>query len=458
MRIELACPFTVKEIAVAVGCPAPEAGKRMIEAVTTDSRLVKPGDLFVALRGERTDGHHYLTEAVARGALLLLSEEVFPGALTVKSTRKALGMLASYSLRKERPCVIVITGSVGKTGVKDAVAAVLSSQYRVSKTNENLNNDLGVAYTVLSRRKKTEYLVLELGTNHPGEIAPLSSLVSPDIGIITLIGSAHIGAFGSRESILREKADILAGMHGGPLFLNGDDPLLRTLHHDGKTVFVSAKDRGDFRAEGIYTSRFGTSYTLCTPEERRRVFLRGTGISRIYSSLFALAVGSHLGIPLSSAVDALRLVGYAPGRQTVEAVGGILLIDDSYNASPESVKEALRLLSDLAGDRPRYAVLGDMLELGEAAPELHREVGRTTAAHADFLLAFGELSDYIREGALSAGMAPEAIAVFPDHRAVSAALKTQLSDGDTVLVKASHALGGGRIADMLRTRGKANKL
>ena len=454
MRIELAFPFTGGESASALGCAPPPGGETVIRAITTDSRLILPGDLFVALRGERTDGHRFLSEAKERGALLFISEEPFPNALTVKSTRKALGLLASHSLEKERPRVIAITGSVGKTGTKDAVASVLSKQYRVYKTSENLNNDLGVAYTVLSRHRGTEYLVLELGTNHPGEIAAQSKLVSPDIGIITLIGSAHIGAFGSKENILKEKAGILAGMHGGPLFLNRDDPYLRTLCYDGKTVLVATKEGGDFRAEGIYTSRFGTSYTLCTPGEKRRVFLRGTGISRIYSSLFALAVGTHLGIPLSSAVEALRLLGYAKGRQTVESVGGILLIDDSYNASPESVLEALRLLSGLAPGRPRYAVLGDMLELGDAAPELHKEVGRMAAANADFLLAFGEMAEWIREGALSAGMAPEATSVFPDHQAVTVALGKQISDGDIVLVKASHSLGGEKVADMLRGRGK----
>lgn len=458
MRIELAFPFTAQEVAEAVGCPIMAAEETVIRAITTDSRLVLPGDLFVALRGKRADGHRYLSEARAKGAALLISEEPFPGSLNVKDTRGALGHLAAFSLKKRRPLVIAITGSVGKTGAKDAVAAVLSKQYRVYKTSENLNNDLGVAYTVLSREYETEQLVLELGTNHPGEIAALSRLVSPDLSIITLIGTAHIGAFGSKENILREKADILAGMNGGPLFLNGDDPYLRSLRYEGKTVLVSTGEVGAFRAEGIYTSRFGTSYTLCTPDERRRVFLRGTGISRIYSSLFALAVGTHLGVPMPAAVEALRTVGYARGRQTVEAIGGILLIDDSYNASPESVKEALRLLSGLAAGRPRYAVLGDMLELGDAAPELHREVGRTAANHADFLLAFGALSDRIREGALSAGMAPEAVSVFPDCEAVIAALEKQISDGDVVLVKASHTLGGDRIADKLRARGRAHKL
>ena len=247
-------------------------------------------------------------------------------------------------------------------------------------------------------------------------------------------------------------------MEGGPLFLNGDDAYLRTLCHGNRAVLISVKGEGDFRAEGIYTSRFGTSYTLCTLNERKRVFLRGTGISRIYSSLFALAVGAHLEIPLSAAIEALRLSDYARGRQTVEEIGGILLIDDSYNASPESVSEALRLLSTIAPGRPRYAVLGDMLELGEAAPELHREVGRKAAVSADFLLAFGALAEWIREGALSAGMAPEAISVFPDHEAVTEALIKQISDGDVLLIKASHALGGGKIADMLRSRGKAHKL
>ncbi len=458
MRIELSKPLCGKEIGDALGVNAAAFEKQEFSAICTDSRLVMPGDMFFALRGEREDGHRYTSEATARGATLLVTEEAVTGALVCKNTREALCQLAAARKKEQEIPVVAITGSVGKTGAKDAIAAVLGARYRVHKTKGNQNNDLGVAYTLLSCPCDSEVMVLELGSNHPGEMEQLSRLVRPDVGVITAIGRAHMGAFGSIEAILREKASLCAGMKKGPLILNYDNPYLASLSSFYPVLSVGTGENADFLAKGVFSSRFGTSYTLHTKTSTKRIFLRGTGRPRIYASLFAVATAHHFGIPLPSTAEALFRMEYAEGRQNIEEVGGLLLIDDAYNASPESMEEGLRLLSSVAAGRVRYAVLGDMLELGDCAAELHREVGRTAAANAEKLYAFGSYAEEMAKGASLGGMTKENIHIFPDAASVISAIIPKLSDGYVVLVKASHALGGSSIAEAIRARGRYGSL
>ena len=458
MRIELSKPFCGKEIGAALSVDAAAFEKQEFSAICTDSRLVMPGDMFFALRGEREDGHRYISEATARGAALLVTEEAAPGALVCQSTREALCRLAAARKKELEIPVVAVTGSVGKTGAKDAISAVLGTRYRVHKTKGNQNNDLGLAYTLLSCPLDSEVMVLELGSNHPGEIEQLSRIVRPDVGVITSIGRAHMGAFGSIEAILREKASLCVGMEKGPLILNYDNPYLASLTSCYPILSVGTGESADFLAKGIFSSRFGTSYTLHTKTSTKRIFLRGTGRPRIYASLFAIAAAHHFGIPLPSTVEALFRMEYAEGRQNIEEVGGLLLIDDAYNASPESMEEALRLLSSVAAERVRYAVLGDMLELGESAALLHREVGRQAAANTEQLYAFGAYAEEMAKGALEGGMPGENVHTFPDATSVISAIMPKLSDGYVVLVKASHALDGSSIAEAIRARGRYGRL
>ena len=450
MRIELAYPLCAGEISEAVGAPCPIAADTVIPAITTDSRLTMPGDLFIAISGKTYDGHLFLGDAKRRGAALLLAEADGSNGLTVKSTRNAIGSIAAYSLRKNRIPVIAITGSVGKTGTKEAVGAVLGAQLRIHKTAENQNNELGVAYTVLSRKRDDELMILEFGTNKKGEIASHAAIAPPDVAIITRIGSAHIGAFGSREAILAEKSDIYKGMSEGLVLLNGDDPYLRELSPQIPVYYVGTSDGCDLAARKVFFSRYGASYTLLEESRERRIFLRGAGRPQIYASLFALGCAAHFGVRLDLAADALFRMPRPEGRQSIRSIGGILLIDDAYNASPESTEEALNLLFSLPAVGRRYAVLGDMLELGAMSEALHREIGKQAAAAADCLFAFGQYAAVMAEGATEAGMPREYIATFADAEACLAALRPRLTDGDTVLVKASHALNGSAIVRGLR--------
>ena len=445
MRIELAYPMTAGELASVVGSPCPIVSDTVITAITTDSRMIRAGDLFVAIRGKNHDGHLFLGDAKKQGASLLLAARSGTDILSVEDTQGALSAIAAHTLRKHPVPIVAITGSVGKTGTKEAVGAVLGTRFRVHKTLENQNNELGLAYTLLSRKKDTEAMVLEFGTNNRGEIAGHAAIAPPDVAIITAIGTAHIGAFGSREAILSEKSDIYKGMSEGLLVLNGDDPLLKGLSPEIPVCYVGTGDGCDLAARKVFFSRYGVSYTLCTKKLENRIFLRGVGIPRIYASLFALAVGAHFGVREDLAADALFRMPEPKGRQSILNVGGILLIDDAYNASPEAMAEALRLLLTLPTAGRRYAVLGDMLELGGMSEELHHEVGLLAAKSADLLYSFGDYASCMADGAAEGGMPQERIFTFEGAEACLAFLKPRLTDGDTVLVKASHSLGGAEI-------------
>lgn len=293
-------------------------------------------------------------------------------------------------------------------------------------------------------------MVLEFGTNSKGEILRHTKAAPPDVAVITAIGSAHIGAFGSKEAILAEKADICRGMTDGLLLLNGDDAYLRRLSPTIPVRYVGMSEGCDLRARDVFSSRYGSSYTLSRAGGEHRVFLRGVGTPRIYTSLFALAIAEHFGISEEIATGALFRMPEAEGRQSILKVGGILLIDDAYNASPEAMEEALHLLRSLPTVGLRYAVLGDMLELGALGDTLHRSVGMRAAKIADRLYTFGKYAEAMAEGAKEAGMPHGAIHTASDAEACLAALKPRLSDGDTVLVKASHTLGGDRIVRGIR--------
>ena len=450
MRFELAYPMTASELSFAAEATCPIDRERVISAITTDSRLVRSGDLFIALRGQAQDGHHYIEDAKRLGAALIIAEAEGIGTACVTDTGRALGNIAAHSLRKNRIPVVAITGSVGKTGAKDAVAAALGARMHVHKTADNQNNDFGVSYTILSRRREDEIMVLEFGTNNKGEILHHAKIAPPDIAIITAIGSAHIGAFGSKEAILAEKSDIYHEMRDGLLLLNGDDVYLKRLTPTIRTRYVGMNTECDLRADKTFFSRYGISYTLIEGGKEQRIFLRGAGIPRIYASLFAIAAAEHFGIRKELAIGALYRMPETEGRQHILSVGGILLIDDAYNASPEAMSEALRLLSSLPATGRRYAVLGDMLELGDLSEALHRGVGMEAAKSADRLYCFGRYASAVADGAKIAGMPSEAIRITDDAEACLSMLKPCLSDGDTVLVKASHALGGERIVSGIR--------
>ncbi len=403
-----------------------------ISTLVTSSREIEHGDLFCALRG-KDDGHRYIAEAAKRGAVAVLAERLTEAPIPhmiVPSVREALGAWAAASARKQGLLRIGVTGSVGKTTVKDALHATLSPFLSVHATYQNHNNDLGLPFTILSAPKETRACICEIGINHTGEMAPLSKILSPHISIITCIGHAHIGAFGTREGIAKEKIDILThAVDGGLLLVPATEPLLafippRSIRR--QAIFPFSDD--DFRKYGI-------------PPQKNDV-------PRSFAFAYAAAVGTALGLSERELALGLSQILRLTSRRKEESVGTMCFIDDGYNASPESMMAALIYLSEKTDGR-RVCVLGDMLELGEESSKYHHAMGRFAARHSDLLFFFGEFSEAYAAGATAAGAkelrgaltdAPQFCVLKGARGDLGATISSCLRPKDTVLFKASRAL------------------
>lgn len=430
-------------------------------AVTTDSRLVEKGDIFIALKGKKQDGNDFLEEALARGAALLVGEKPFPSSLTVTDSALFLARLASLHLSIKRPYVVAITGSVGKTTTKEYVARALSVRYKVHRTEENENNLLGLAKTLLSRPKDCHILIAELGSNHKGEIALLSSLLCPDAAILTAIGHAHLGMFGNEEEIFLEKTSILKNLSkGGIAFLNGDDPKLGRLSPTKELplFFVSQKGVGDLYAENIAFFHQTVSFTLCDTRRALPVSIPLVSPVSLSALLFALALANRHGIGWEEALKAFSEPVTVKGRQQLIALNEYTIIDDTYNASPESMKAALALLSKVGENARRIAILGDMAELGEGAAAIHLEIGREAARSAHRLFVFGEMAEAYKKGALLGGLSPKNVHTFQTPKECYRHVTNALFPHDVILIKASHVAGGDVIVkELIRDTRNASK-
>ncbi|MBR3949251.1 MAG: UDP-N-acetylmuramoyl-tripeptide--D-alanyl-D-alanine ligase [Oscillospiraceae bacterium] len=407
-----------------------------------DTRVLKEGQLFVVLQGAR-DGHDFIPAAMEKGAAAVLcSRKVgdYP-AIYVDDPRTALGDIARQELKRIGAKVVAVTGSVGKSTTKEMIASVLETTYRVSKTPANHNNDIGMPMAVLGMGLDTEVAVLEMGMNHFREIAYLSNIAHPDVAVIINIGTMHIEFLGSQLGIRQAKMEIVEGMEpSGMLLLNGDDTLLRCLDQKPKqriTYFgqsegcsiraVDAQQDGDilrFRAE---------AGKLAIPVE-----LSLEGEHYINDALAAVTVALKLAVPSEKITQGLASFRNISGRQEIIRTGDITIINDCYNAGPESMAAALGVL----GKRPgrRIAVLGDMLELGDCAQAEHYKVGRIAAEKADIVFAFGPHAGRVMDGTITGGMAENLCRVFDDRQAMAAALKRTAKPGDVILFKGSHGM------------------
>ena len=417
--------------------------------VGTDSRNMEKGALFIPLVGDRFDGHAYIKNALTGGAAGCLTaheqNEYLPGKfyVRVEDTEVALKDLAvAYKSRFDIP-FIGVTGSVGKTTAKDMIAAVLGVKYKVLKTEGNFNNNIGMPLTLLRLTSEHQACVLEMGMDKFGEIDYLAGAVKPDVGVITNVGDAHIERLGSRENIFKAKCEILPHIKkDGLLVLNGDDALLSTLR--GKTpvetVFCGGGEGLDYSAEMIGGD--GVSQIAChvrTPKMDREVSIPALGQHMIYPTLIACAVAERLGLTPDEITEGLTQ--FVPTRMRMNILrraDKITILDDTYNANPQSVRAAISVLAD--GPRSfKAAVLGDMLELGSFAPALHTGVGEYLGtAGIDCLVAVGEMAKYIAEGAEHAGV-PE-IHYCRDKAEAAAILESVVKPDSAFLVKASRGM------------------
>ena len=408
-----------------------------------DTRKLQPGQLFVVLQGAR-DGHDFIPAAMEAGAAAVLcSRSVgdYP-AILVEDPRKALGDIAREERRRIGMKVVGVTGSVGKSTTKEMIAAVLAKSYRVSKTPENHNNDIGMPMAILSMPDDTQVAVLEMGMNHFREIAYLASIALPDVGVITNIGTMHIEHLGSQQGILQAKLEILEGMNpNSKVMINGDDVLLWNVHRrdDMKATYFGMENQEcDYRAVDLQESPNRQSFRVVTPKGDLQIELELEGLHYVYDATCAVGIGMEMGVAPEQIREALADFQNMQGRQEIFEAKGCTIIKDCYNAGPESMAAALAVLSKKSGRR--VAVLGDMLELGVCAPAEHYRLGRMVAETADALIAYGPMSERTVSGAITGGMANHLAKGFEDRDAAVAALKRMARAGDVMLVKGSRGM------------------
>ena len=414
-----------------------------------DTRVLQPGQLFLALQGAR-DGHDFIPNAMERGAAAVLcSRKVgdYP-AIYVEDPRLALGEIAREELQRIGAKVVAVTGSVGKSTTKEMIATVLSSTYRVSKTPANHNNDIGMPMAILSMPLDTEVAVLEMGMNHFREIAYLSQIAHPDVAVIVNIGFMHMEFLGSQIGIREAKMEIVEGMNPhGMLLLNGDDTLLRCLDRQPaqRITYFGESDGCGVRCFDV-VQRGGK---LCFWVEAGKlpipVALNLEGEHYVSDALAAVTVGLKLAVAPEQISQSLEGFQNISGRQEIFEAGQMTIINDCYNAGPESMAAALGVL----GNRPgrRIAVLGDMLELGDCAPAEHYKIGRIAAEKADLVLAYGPYAERVIDGTNTGGMPENKGRCFETHEDMAKALKRTARPGDVILFKASHGMHLEKVLD-----------
>jgi UDP-N-acetylmuramoyl-tripeptide--D-alanyl-D-alanine ligase len=432
-----------------------------------DSRRVEPGNIFVALPGAHTDGHRFLTDAVARGATGLLvtalpstDELAALGDVTVVAVADgiaALQVLAAEWRARFAPLVVGVTGSLAKTSTKEAAAAVLATRRRVLASAGNENNEIGLPLTLLRLTDDVEVAVLEMGMYVEGEIAHLARLARPHIGVVTAVRGVHLERAGSLATIELEKGRLVEALPPeGRAILNADDPRVarmreRTTAH--VTTYGLGPDAEVTATEVTSLGDAGMRFLLRTPEGDVPVGTPVLGRHNVHNALAAAAVGQAAGLPLEALAEGLAGGWGAPHRTVLLSAGPWRILDDTYNASPDTMAAALELLGDLPGRR-RVAVLGEMLELGDVAEAEHLALGERAAAVADLLVTVGEGGRSVAEAARAAGLAPSAVLHVDDAAGALEVLLPHLQPGDLILVKGSRGVALEAVVEALAAAGR----
>lgn len=430
--------------------------------VSTDTRAIAAGSLFVALRGDRFDGHDFAVQAVSAGATGVLTARELPdlagaAVVIVDDTLTALQALARAIRRASGATVIAITGSAGKTTTKEITADLLSLRYRVFRNKGNLNNHIGLPLSLVELRHGPDLAVVELGMNHAGEIRALIDIAEPEVRVWTNVGDAHIGHFGTREAVARAKAEVLEQAGAGTLVVaNADDELVmaHVREFNGRRLTFGESPLADIRATQVVDRGFdGTSALVATPAGEVSLTVPLPGRVHLSNVLAAVAVAVEFEVPLPAIADAVAALQPVARRgSSLVSADGVRVIDDSYNASPAAVRAALASLAATATTGRRIAILGEMLELGESSATLHEACGRAVAeSHLDMLIAVGGApADDLASGAIRAGLPSDRVRRFPDSAAASDGVAGLVSSGDVVLIKGSRGARMDRVADRLR--------
>ena len=433
-----------------------------------DTRILQPGEVFLALRTEQRDGHEFIPDAAAKGAAAILCQRPLPEVsipqIRVRNPNDAAWKLASYLVRQRSDMrIVAITGSYGKTTTKEAIATVLSDRFAVCRALGTENNEIGIPRTVARCLPEDEVLVLEMGAQWRGEIAGYCRRIRPHIGVVTAVGPVHLELFGSLDRVQHAKAELVQALPArGTAVLNGDDPRVKQMSATSRADVVAYGVEGmaDVSAQNVKVLPDGwTQFDVQAGSDRGQLKTQVLGQAGVYAALAATAVGRTLGLTLDEIAKGLAKVRPAPGRLHVrQGHNGSVLLDDAYNANRVSATLALQSLAQLGGQGRKFAVFGDMLELGEYAAEEHRLLGEAAARYADRLVTIGNDSAETAAGARAAGMAPAHITEFAashaDDDALEAALdsaetllKKEVKQHDVVLIKGSHGMGLYRLAE-----------
>jgi UDP-N-acetylmuramoyl-tripeptide--D-alanyl-D-alanine ligase len=428
------------------------------DAVCTDSRRMAKNSIFIALRGDNFDGHRYLHDAAAGGAAAAIVEELPPGApdrlvyFQVPDTRVAMGKLAKRVRQDLKGKVVAVAGSNGKTSTKHLVRAALSGdpndkravlRLRGTISPKSYNNDVGVPLTIFAAGHADDYCVLEMGTNRPGEIQPLSEMARPDIAVITNCGAEHLEGLGDLAGVRRENAAILSGLNpAGMLVVNGDDPeLLKAVDPwRGQRLTFGFDKANDLFAADVRADETGVRFHL-NGRKQVEVFVPLLGRHTALNALAAMAVARKCGVFEEQVVHHLSTATGPEMRLQLQQVNGVTLLNDAYNANPNSMRAALETVASLPKPGRRIAVLGEMRELGETSATLHREIGEFAATCGlDLLVCVGEGASAIADGARAGGLSAGSVEMYADSPTAAKHLKGAFRDGDVVLLKASRGV------------------
>jgi len=453
--------WTIEQVAQLTGGTLIGDSPADIKGVSTDTRTLKRNDLFVALRGPNFDGHEFLGHAVRSGAVACLSEEPVAGSevpvVFVEDSLKALGDLAAAVRREFDGPVVAVTGTSGKTTTKEMIAAILATTGKGHKTAGNFNNLIGLPLTLFNLKQEHQWLVAEMGMNRRGEIARLSQIAAPTVGLITNVGEGHLEELGGIEGVARAKGELFAAIQpGGTAVVNCDDARVMQLpiaNGVERVTFGFGLESLDVCGKLLSCDGAGSRLEISTREGQIEIKIQAPGQHQAANALAAAAVAFALQVPLEKIAAGLESFVPASGRMQPQALrNDILLLDDTYNANPLSMRSALETLKGIEAGDGRYALLGDMLELGENASALHHEIGIFAAGCVDALIAMGEHASEVTDGAISAGMAREKARIVRNHVEAIDTLQEWLQTGSRILVKGSRGMRMEQACEILKER------
>ncbi len=434
-----------------------------INQVSTDTRTLKEGALFIAIKGDRFDGHHYIDQAISKGATLVmvqdgtkLSKDI--PTIVVSDTLEALAKFAAEYRKLFDIPIVAVTGSVGKTSTKEMIATILSARYNVHKSKGNFNNEIGLPLSVLELDDMHEVAVFEMGMRGFDQINLLSKIVKPQIAIITNIGISHIEKLGSRQNILKAKLEILEGLHeDGVVILNGDDELLSGLKGllRFKTLFYGInEDLNIWAYDLISKGESGVEFHVKTPKSDMSLFIAAPGIHNVHNALAGIAVAQTLNMSENEIKKGLEGLTGTEMRLSIEDKNGIKYINDSYNAAPDSVMAAIDVLCEIAGKSRKWAVLGDMLELGDWAEEAHKKIGRLISQLGiEYMVGIGSLAKWYIEGIQEDPHSQTVAKLFDKMSNAKPYIQTLTQKGDVLLFKGSRIMKLDVLVDELLNEG-----